>query len=137
MRVLFLAYRGNMRCGGQGIYLWFLARELSRMGIEVDIFVGPPYPDPMPFARQVHHLPNRQFWGRWYGKDYRGMIPDPAFAALAPLNFYEMASSRLGFLPEPFAFSLRAFGAAIRRIQAGDRWDLVHDVQCLGYGLLG
>jgi len=137
LRIAFVAYRGNMKCGGQGVYLWFLARELSRMGIEVDVFVGPPYPDPMPFARQVHHLPNRQFWGRWYGKDYPGMIPDPPLGALAPLNFYEMASSRLGFLPEPFAFSLRAFRAAIRQIRAGDRWDLVHDVQCLGYGLLG
>lgn len=136
-RIAFVAYRGNMRCGGQGVYLWFLARELARMGIEIDVFVGPPYPDPMPFARRVHHLPNRQFWGRWYGRDYAGMIPDPPVAALEPLNFYEMASSRLGFLPEPFAFSVRAFAAAIRRIRAGDRWDLVHDVQCLGYGLLG
>ena len=38
MRVLFLAYRGNMRCGGQGIYLWFLARELARLGHEVEAF---------------------------------------------------------------------------------------------------
>ena len=28
-----------------------------------------------------------------------------------PLNFYELGASRLGFLPEPFAFSLRAFRA--------------------------
>ncbi len=137
LRVAFVAYRGNMKCGGQGVYLWFLARELSRMGIEVDVFVGPPYPDPMPFARKIHRLPNRQFWGRWYGRDYAGMIPDPPAGALAPLHFYEMASSRLGFLPEPFAFSVRAFREMTRRIRAGERWDLVHDVQCLGYGLLG
>jgi glycosyltransferase involved in cell wall biosynthesis len=56
---------------------------------------------------------------------------------LSPLNFYELAASRLGFLPEPFAFSCRAFGAAIRELRHGARWDLVHDVQCLGYGLLG
>ena len=37
MRVLFLAYRGNMRCGGQGIYLWFQARELARLGHEVEV----------------------------------------------------------------------------------------------------
>jgi len=44
MRILFTAYRGNMRCGGQGIYLWFLARELARLGHRIDVLVGPPYP---------------------------------------------------------------------------------------------
>ena len=39
-----------MQCGGQGIYLWFLARELARLGHHVDVLVGPPWPDPMPFA---------------------------------------------------------------------------------------
>ena len=136
-RIAFVAYRGNMACGGQGVYLWFLARELARLGIEVDVFVGPPYPDPMPFARRVEALPNRQFWARWYTRDYKGMFPGPPGSALHPLHFYELASSRLGFLPEPFAFSLRAFTALVRRLRAGDRWDLVHDVQCLGYGLLG
>ena len=53
LRICFVAYRGNMRCGGQGVYLWFLARELARLGHSVDVFVGPPYPDPMPFARSV------------------------------------------------------------------------------------
>ena len=57
LRVCFVAYRGNMRCGGQGVYLWFLVRELARLGHEVDVIVGPPYPDPMPFARSVTHLP--------------------------------------------------------------------------------
>ena len=53
LRILFLAYRGNMLSGGQGVYLWFLARELTRLGHRVDVIVGPPYPDPMPFAASV------------------------------------------------------------------------------------
>ena len=53
LRILFTAYRGNMRCGGQGIYLWFLARELARLGHHIEVLVGPPYPDPMPFAADV------------------------------------------------------------------------------------
>lgn len=63
LRICFVSYRGNMRCGGQGVYLWFLVRELVRLGHEVDVLVGPPYPDPMPFAGSVMHLPNQQFWG--------------------------------------------------------------------------
>ena len=90
-RVCFIAYRGNMTCGGQGIYLYFLARELSRLGIEVDVVVGPPYPDPMPFANRVQNLPNQEHWARWFTRDYAGMLPkNNPTAALTPLNLYEL-----------------------------------------------
>lgn len=138
LRVCFIAYRGNMACGGQGIYLYFLARELARQGVEVDVVVGPPYPDAMPFAQDVQELPNQEHWARWFTRDYGGMIPQGgARAALSPLHLYELGASRLGFLPEPFAFSVRAFKAISNRLRSGERWDLVHDVQCLGYGVLG
>ena len=57
--------------------------------------------------------------------------------ALLPLELYELGASRLGFLPEPFAFSVRAFAALRRRLLEGERFDLIHDVQCLGYGIWG
>ncbi len=137
MRICFVAYRGNMKCGGQGIYLWFLARELARRGIEVDVVVGPPYPDPMPFARRVEALPNQELWGRWFERDYAGMLPaGKGLGLLTPLHFYELGASRLGFLPEAFAFSVRAFRSLAKRLNAGESWDLIHDVQCLGWGLL-
>jgi glycosyltransferase involved in cell wall biosynthesis len=126
-----------MKCGGQGVYLWFLSRALAKLGIELDVFVGPPYPDPMPFARAVHELPNRQFWAQWFTRDWNAMFPHRDLRALSPLHFYELAASRIGFLPEPFAFSLRAFREMTREMRGGTRWDLVHDVQCLGYGMLG
>ena len=138
LRICFVAYRGNMRCGGQGIYLWFLARELARLGHSVDVLVGPPYPDPMPFAESVTELPNEQFWAKWFARDAGAILPRPEPLRLfAPLHFYELAASRIGFLPEPFAFSLRAFRAVAERVRAGRCYDVVHDVQCLGYGLLG
>ncbi len=127
-----------MACGGQGIYLWFLARELARLGIEVDVVVGPPYPDEMPFALRVQRVPNQEYWAKWFTSDYAGMLPaNNRLGALSPLNLYELGASRLGFLPEPFAFSLRAFRAIAARLRLGERWDLIHDVQCLGYGVLG
>jgi glycosyltransferase involved in cell wall biosynthesis len=138
LRVAFVAYRGNMRCGGQGIYLWFLARELVRQGHHVDVVVGPPYPDPMPFAGEVAHAPNEQFWAKWFLRQRRGFLPSPRpLRAFAPLTFYELAASRMGFLPEPFAFSLRALRRLAGWLRAGRRYDVVHDVQCLGWGLLG
>jgi len=138
LRICFVAYRGNMRCGGQGVYLWFLARELSRLGHQIDVLVGPPYPDPMPFAKSLEQLPNEQFWGGWFARDRAAMLPRPSpLQALTPLNFYELAASWWGFLPEPFAFSLRAFRRLASRMRRGEGWDVVHDVQCLGWGLLG
>jgi glycosyltransferase involved in cell wall biosynthesis len=136
MRIAFLAYRGAMTSGGQGIYLCNLTRELARRGHVIDCFVGPPYPDPMPWAR-VTSIENQQFWGRSFEK-YPGWFlprPDP-FRILAPLNFYEFATTRFGFLPEPFAFSVRGARAVINRLRTGVRYDLVHDVQSISYGLL-
>ena len=136
MRIAFLAYRGNMKSGGQGIYLHALSRALAARGHEIEIFVGPPYPDPMPWAR-VEHLENQQFWAAGFSDDPRAFLPrDDPFRTLHPLNFYEYVVSRFGFLPEPFAFSLRGARALLRRIRAGSRYDIVHDVQSLSYGLL-
>jgi glycosyltransferase involved in cell wall biosynthesis len=138
LRLCFIAYRGNMRCGGQGVYLWFLARELARLGHRVDVLVGPPYPDPMPFANSVTAMPNERFWGKWFLGERRHLIPQPRpLRIFEPLNFYELAASYLGFLPEPLAFSVRAFREVAARLRAGVHYDVIHDVQCLGYGILG
>lgn len=137
LRIAFVAYRGNMNSGGQGIYLWFLAREMARLGHDVHVFVGPPYPDPMPFAR-VERLPNQQFWAKWVLGQTDQIVPrERPLQVLSPLNFYELVASRIGFLPELAAFSLRAFRQLARELSAGARFDIVHDVQCLGWGLLG
>src|SRR5574341_924524 len=111
MRVAFLCYRGNMKSGGQGVCLHALTRELAALGCEIDVFVGPPYPDPMPWAR-VTRLENQMFWGKRFER------------------------RRGGFLPEPFAFSVRAALALLRELRAGRRYDVVHDVQSVSYGLL-
>jgi len=134
LRICFVAYRGNMLCGGQGVYLWFLARELAKLGHEVEVLVGPPYPDPMPFAYSVMELPNEQFWGGWFARDRHAMLPERPLDSFRPLNFYELAASFFGFLPEPFAFSVRALRQIKARLRLGIRYDVVHDVQCLGWG---
>jgi len=138
LRICFTAYRGNMHCGGQGIYLWHLARELARLGHCVDVLVGPPYPDPMPFARSLTAIPNERFWGKWFLGERQRFLPQPQpLRIFEPLNFYELAASYFGFLPEPLAFSVRAFRELAARIRSGVHYDVVHDVQCLGYGMLG
>lgn len=52
-----------------------------------------------------------------------------------PLNLYELATSRAGMFSVMLAFSFRAY-QALRELAARHRFDIVHDVQVLGYGTL-
>ena len=45
LSVAFLLYRGNPRCGGQGVYARHLTRELAALGHDVRVLAGRPYPD--------------------------------------------------------------------------------------------
>ena len=45
MRIAMLSYRSNPFCGGQGIYLRRLGRELAALGHTVEVFSGQPYPE--------------------------------------------------------------------------------------------
>jgi glycosyltransferase involved in cell wall biosynthesis len=128
LRVAFLIYRGNPRCGGQGVYTRHLTRELVALGHSVEVFAGPPWPeldpgvgftpvpgldlyrDPDPF--RVPH--RREFTSR---QDW--------------IEFGIMCTAGFG---EPLAYSQRA-----RRLLSDRRadFDVVHDNQCLGTGMLG
>jgi glycosyltransferase involved in cell wall biosynthesis len=131
MKISFLCYRGNPYCGGQGGYLYYLSRELARLGHEVTVLVGSPKPWPMPWARTIH-IENLNLWGvrRHF------LPPESPWRIFRPLNFYELAATRLGFFPEMLIFSLRAL-SLLRNGDHGQRIDLLHDVQTLGYGLMG
>jgi glycosyltransferase involved in cell wall biosynthesis len=129
MKVCVTSYRGNMYSGGQGIYLYYLTRELARLGHDVTILVGPPYPAPMPWARVIK-IPNENFYA--VKTDW---LPRPSpWAIFQPMNFYEFATTRLWFFPEMFAFSIRAYHKLVELYRSGERFDVIHDNQCLGWG---
>jgi glycosyltransferase involved in cell wall biosynthesis len=131
LRICLLSYRGNPFCGGQGIYVQHLAEELVHLGHQVSVLVGPPYPTSMDGAK-VWRVPNHIFFGHSTAKILSRVSPN---AFLSPLNCYEYASSRIGVFPEIRAFSLRAF-LHLREIFKHESFDILHDNQCLGYGLL-
>ncbi len=136
MRAAFLCYRGTMTSGGQGMYLHSLTRELASLGWEIDCFSGPPQADPMPWAR-VFPIENQRFWGKRFDPRPGAFLPRPnPLRILSPLNLFEYAVTAFGFFPEYTSFSLRAAQAVIGRLRAGVRYDLVHDVQSVSYGLL-
>ena len=135
MKVAFLAYRGSMQSGGLGIYLHSLTRQLAERGVEIDLYVGPPYPDPIPWVRTIE-IENPHFWDKKFQPGWSGFLPDSKLSIFRPLDFWEFLVTRFGFFPEPFAFSMRAASAVVANARRGVRYDLIHDVQTLGYGVL-
>ncbi|MCH9045168.1 MAG: glycosyltransferase family 4 protein [SAR324 cluster bacterium] len=133
MRVCLLAYRGNPYVGGQGVYLYELTRALVALGHQVEVMVGPPYPRDLSRWAIVHKVANLNLWGRYR----RAWLPCEApLRLLQPANLLDFALTRARFFPEPLSFSLRALGLLGRRLRT-QRFDVLHDVQTLGYGMLG
>jgi glycosyltransferase involved in cell wall biosynthesis len=128
LRVALLTYKGNPFCGGQGVYVRHLSRELVRLGHHVDVFAGQPFPvldedvnlvkvpsldlyrEPDPFR-----MPRRDEFRDW-------------------IDVLEVATMMTAGFPEPVTFSLRV-RRLLRRLPG--HYDVVHDNQCLGYGMLG
>jgi glycosyltransferase involved in cell wall biosynthesis len=128
LRIALLSYRSKPHCGGQGVYVRHLSRELHALGHRVEVFSGQPYPelDPGPVLTRVPSLdlyrdddPFRT--PRW--REYRDWV-----------DALETAMMWGGAFPEPLTFSIRALRVLAAR--AGE-FDVVHDNQGLGYGMLG
>ncbi len=127
MRVALLSYRSKPHCGGQGIYIRHLSRELVALGHEVEVFSGQPYPildegvrltkvesldlyrEPDPF--RVPRL-----------REFRDRVDVEEFLTMCTAGF-----------PEPKTFSTRVVRLLADRV---DDFDIVHDNQVLGYGML-
>ena len=127
MRIALLSYRTKPHCGGQGIYVRHLSRELVALGPEVEVFSGQPYPvldegvrltkvpsldlyrEPDPF--RVPKL-----------REFRDLVDVEEFATMCTAGF-----------PEPKTFSRRVVKLLKER---KDDFDVVHDNQVLGTGML-
>ncbi|CAG7629688.1 glycosyltransferase family 4 protein [Actinacidiphila bryophytorum] len=131
LRVALLSYKGNPYCGGQGVYVRHLSRELAALGHSVEVIGAQPYPvlDALGDGVTLTELPSLDLYRQ----------PDPFRTPKREeyrdwIDLLEVATMWTGGFPEPLTFSLRA-----RRHLAGRRadFDVVHDNQTLGYGLLG
>jgi glycosyltransferase involved in cell wall biosynthesis len=132
MRIALLTYRGNMYCGGQGIYAAYLAREWQKAGHEVHVFAGPPYPTLAP-GIALHRIDNENVFGLPLAEWARTRDPR---RLLTPLNLWELGASRIGVFPEMQTFGFRLL-RAWPELQRRHGFDVVFDNQCLSWGLLG
>jgi len=132
MRIALLTYRGNMFCGGQGIYAAYLAREWKKAGHDVHVFAGPPLPELAPDI-PLHVIPNDNVFGAELPDAFD---PKRPFSLLKPLSLWELGVSRFGVFPEMQTFGIRLM-RRWRAFQERYKFDVVFDNQSLSWGLLG
>jgi len=127
MRIALLSYRSKPHCGGQGIYVRHLSRELTVLGHQVEVFSGPPYPI-LDDGVRLTEVPSLDLYRE----------PDPfrvprlrEFRDLVDVE--EFLTMCLAGFPEPKTFSTRVVKLLADRV---DDFDIVHDNQVLGYGML-
>ena len=102
LRVALLSYRSKPHCGGQGVYVRHLSRELDALGHHVEVFSGQPYPDLDPGPR-LSELPSLDLYRdgdpfrtpRWH--EYRDWA-----------DVLETAMMWGGGFPEPLTFTRRS-----------------------------
>ena len=127
LRIALLSYRGNPHSGGQGIYVRYLSKALLDLGHHVEVIAGQPYPE-LDEGIALTRLPSLDLYRsddpfrRPRRHEFRDAIDVAEYALMCTAAF-----------PEPLTFTLRAFRELRRR---SGQFDVVHDNQSLGYGLL-
>ena len=127
MRIALLSYRSKPHCGGQGVYVRHLSRELAALGHDVEVFSGQPYPV-LDAGVRLTEVPSLDLYRE----------PDP-FRTPRPseirdgVDLLEVATMWTAGFPEPRTFGLRV--ARLLRGRLGD-FDVVHDNQTLADGVL-
>jgi len=122
LRIALLSYRSKPHCGGQGIYLRHVSRELAALGHHVEVFSGQPYPE-LEAGPLLRTVPSLDLYRdddpfRTPGlREYRDWI-----------DVLEVATMWTGAFPEPRTFGIRAVRALRER---RDDFDVVHDNQVL------
>jgi len=127
VRIAMLSYRSKPHCGGQGIYLRHLSRELTALGHTVEVFSGQPYPE-LDEGVVLTKVPSLDLYREPDPfrvpklKEFRDRVDVEEFATMCVAGF-----------PEPKTFSTRVAKLLEERT---DDFDVVHDNQVLGYGML-
>lgn len=127
MRIALLSYRSKPHCGGQGVYIRHLSRELVALGHSVEVFSGQPYPE-LDEGVTLTKVPSLDLYRE----------PDP-FRTPKPseirdlVDVEEVLTMWTAGFPEPKTFSKRVARLLGERL---GEFDIVHDNQVLGYGML-
>jgi glycosyltransferase involved in cell wall biosynthesis len=127
LRIALTSYRSKPHCGGQGVYVRHLSRELVALGHRVEVFSGPPYPE-LDEGVALTRVPSLDLYAE--PTPFRAPRPSEFRDLTDLLEFATMCTA--GF-PEPRTFSRRV--APLLASRAAE-FDVVHDNQALGPALL-
>jgi glycosyltransferase involved in cell wall biosynthesis len=127
LRIALLSYRSKPHCGGQGVYVRHLSRELVALGHSVEVFSGQPYPD-LDEGVALTKVPSLDL----YRDEDPFRTPRPS-EIRDLIDVEEVLTMWTAGFPEPKTFSKRAARLLRERL---DDFDIVHDNQVLGYGML-
>ena len=126
LSLAYLTYRGKPHVGGQGVYTRHLTKALVDLGHSVEVLGGQPYPV-LDDRVELTKLPSLDL----FNDHYPGRFP-AYWEFKTRYDFLETAVFSTGQFAEPLAFSARANHHLKSRL---GEFDLVHDNQCLGYGI--
>jgi MMP alpha-(1->4)-mannosyltransferase len=125
LKVCLLGYRSAPYGGGQGIYIKYLSKALVEAGHQVDVISGQPYPHVDPRVKLIK-MPGMNLFETGLGS-----IRPHHLKSMT--NVIEWTGKLTGAFPEPHCFGRRAY----RYLQKhGRHYDIIHDNQCLSWGML-
>lgn len=125
LKICLLGYRSAPFGGGQGIYLKYLSKALVEAGHEVDVISGQPYPHLDARVRLIK-MPGMNLYETGLGS-----IRPRHLCSLT--NIIEWTGKLTGSFSEPYCFGRRVVKYLNKH---GRHYDVIHDNQCLSYGML-
>ena len=129
MKIGLLSYRSNPFSGGQGIYVKHLSLALTKLGHQVDVISGPPYPDLHKDINLIK-IPSLNLFELEDNLRLRSFRLSFLFNLA---DFREWFGVLSGSFPEPYAFGERV-NTYLNKTSTD--YDLIHDNQSLCYGLI-
>ena len=131
LKIGLISYRSNPHCGGQGVYIRHLSHALADLGHKVEVIAGPP--DPLLNNRLNNNvtLTMLKTLDLYNPED---LFRTPSLNELSdPINLIEWLDVSLMGYPEPMTFGMRV---KKHLKETKKRYDIIHDNQCLSYGIL-
>lgn len=127
MRIGLLSYRSNPFSGGQGIYVRHLSSALNKLGHEVEVLSGPPYPL-LDNNIKLVRIPSLDL----FSTNERLKAFNISFLT-SLTDFIEWAGVLSGAFPEPYTFGRRVSQYLQDK---KSYYDIIHDNQSLSYSLV-
>jgi glycosyltransferase involved in cell wall biosynthesis len=126
LKICLLGYRSQPYGGGQGIYIKYLSKALVDAGHEVDVISGQPYPHLDPRVSLIK-MPGMNLFETGLGS-----LQWHHLSSLT--NVIEWTGKLTGAFAEPYCFGRRVLKYLKKN---GRHYDVIHDNQCLSWGMLG